>query len=285
MTKTAIITGASAGIGADAARGLVADGFCVCLMARRKERLEAVAADLRKQTPDAGIIVCAGDVTCDGDRRRCVDAVMDAWGRVDILVNNAGYALAGVVEDVPLDEVRKQFEVNTLATLAMMQLVGPLMRKQRSGRIINISSISGLVAIPGIGIYAASKFAVEALSDAARREYAPWGIKLSLIEPGGIGTDIWHAGKDCLKKRMSDPNQSAFAAFYKRQSDELDKLIHGGYPVEIVTKAIRHAASARKPKIRYCMPQVVRNRRLMALLPARLQDWIISKYVKTDGPA
>ncbi|MCD4825121.1 MAG: SDR family oxidoreductase [Phycisphaerae bacterium] len=280
--NTALITGASSGIGADAAKALAGKGFRVCLFARREERLNEVAVAINDSVGDERAIVFAGDVTNSDDRAAVVDLVMDRWGRLDVLVNNAGDVLAGVLEDVSLDEVRRQFEINTFAPLAMMQLAGPIMRRQKRGRIINVSSISGIMAIPGVGAYAGSKFALEGLSDAARREYYPWGIKVVLIEPGGIGTDIWTQSKADFLARLETGGNKAFKRFYEQQLAQLEQLTHGGYPVKIVTEAICHAATAVKPKPRYCMPRMCRDRKFAAKLPTELQDRLVRHYVKVE---
>ncbi len=201
---------------------------------------------------------------------------MDRWNRIDVLVNNAGYALPGVCEDVSLDGVRAQFDVNTFAALAMMQLVGPQMRRQRHGRIINMSSISGRLSFPSLGMYAASKHALEAISDAARHEYRPWNVKVALIEPSEVASEIWQTSKDLVQEKQAQISQSPFAAFYTRQARYVDHILAGRLPsAAVVARAVCHAATAKRPKARYCVPMKTRLRMIMTHLPASWQDWLV----------
>lgn len=281
IMKTALITGASCGIGAACATALADRGIRVCLIARRRERLEEVVSRINaKHGPDRAIHF-AGDVTDDSVRRRAWQHVLDRWAAPDILVNNAGYALGGAVEDVSLDAVRQQFEVNFFAYLAWMQLAGPIMRQRRAGRIINVSSVSGLVALAGLGLYSASKFAVEALSDAARREYRPWGVKVILVEPGSIVTDIWQNSLNMEDSLRCDWQTSAFRDIYEREKQYARKLIDGHGPKpQIVARAVCHAATARWPRLRYCVPWDARIAGFLSRLPTRVQDWILALTIK-----
>jgi len=277
MTRTALITGASSGIGATCAVALAAKGFRVFLMARRRQPLEHAA-----ETINAAHSACdraawfAGDVTDASARQAAVQAMMDRWGRIDVLVNNAGYALPGVCEEVSLENVRDQFEVNTFAALAMMQRVGPQMRRQGHGRIINMSSISGRLSFPSLGMYAASKHALEAISDAARQEFRPWNIQVVLIEPNEIATDIWLRSRDLIRAEPERLRQSPFAPFYARQARWIDRVLKSGAAsTDAVARAVCRAATARRPRARYCLPAKARVRMLMIYLPASWQDWLI----------
>jgi len=277
MVRTALITGASSGIGATCAAALAAKGFRVFLIARRRQQLEQVAAKIN-EAHGAGDRVAwfAGDVTDASARRDAVRTMMDRWGRIDVLVNNAGYALPGVCEEVSLDDVRDQFEVNTFAALAMMQLAGPQMRMQGHGRIINMSSISGRLSFPSLGMYAASKHALEAISDAAGQEYRPWNIKVVLVEPSEIASEIWLRSKNLIREKQDRIPQSPFAAFYTRQARWVDRVLAGGAAsADAVAHAVCHAATVPRPRARYCMPMKARVRMLMAHLPASWQDWLI----------
>lgn len=275
--QTALITGASSGIGAACAVALAARGFRVFLMARRKQRLEEVTEKINTAQADSGRAICfAGDVTDATARQEGVRTMLDRWGRIDVFVNNAGYALPGVCEEVSLDEVRAQFEVNFIAALAMMQLVGPQMRKQQYGRIINMSSISGRLSFPSLGMYAASKHALEAISDSARQEYRPWNVKVSLIEPSEVVSEIWQTSKDLVQDKREQMKQSPFAPFYARQRQHVDRVMAGSAASpEVVAKAVCHAAMAKRPKARYGVPTKTRFRMIMAHLPAAWQDGLI----------
>jgi NADP-dependent 3-hydroxy acid dehydrogenase YdfG len=180
--RVALITGASSGIGEATAVELVGRGFTVYGAARRVDRMAALAA--------RGVHVIEMDVTDDASMTSGVERVLAEQGRIDVLVNNAGYSQSGAVESVPLARTRAQFETNVFGPLRLTQLVLPGMRRRRAGRIVNVSSMGGRLVFPGGGVYHASKYAVEALSDALRYELRPFGIAVVLIEPGLIRTNF-----------------------------------------------------------------------------------------------
>ena len=181
-SSVVLITGCSTGIGRAAASHLASRGYTVIATARRVEDLADLAV--------AGCRTLPLDVTDEASMRAAVDAVEAAHGRVDVLVNNAGYSQSGAVESVPLARTRAQFETNVFGPLRLTQLVLPGMRRRRAGRIVNVSSMGGRLVFPGGGVYHASKYAVEALSDALRYELRPFGIAVVLIEPGLIRTNF-----------------------------------------------------------------------------------------------
>ena len=177
-TRAALITGCSTGIGRATALALLAKGFTVYATARRPETIEDLAA--------LGCRTLALDVTSEESMVAAVAAVEAEHGHVEVLVNNAGYALQGPVEETSLDAVRGQFETNVFGLTRLCQLVLPGMRAADSGRIINIGSMGGRFTFPGGGFYHASKHAVEAISDALRLEVAPFGVHVSLVQPGPV---------------------------------------------------------------------------------------------------
>lgn len=282
--RTALITGASSGIGAACARALAGRGFQVCLTARRQDRLQQLTDEINANHGAGRAVPVAGDATEEKVRAEAVGAIMKAWGRIDVLVNNAGTALGGAIEEVDLKLVRQQFELNVLAGLGWMQLVGPIMRSRRDGRIINMSSVSGRTALPCSGAYAASKFALEALSDAARVEYAPWGVHVILVEPGSVATEIWKRSREVAQASLPDWESSPFANFYRAQHDYVNRLIGGGAPgPEVVARVVCKAATARRPKARY---PVLWETRLLALVerfPTRFRDWLIAQILTTNS--
>ena len=283
--NVAVITGASSGIGAACAVALAERGFRLCLTARRGERLERLSAQLnRRHGPDTSVFH-AGDVTDEATRRQTLALALSRWRGIDVLVNNAGMALAGTVEEVDLEVVRRQFEVNTFAQIAWMQLVGPLMRRARRGRIINISSISGLLAFPGLGMYAASKAAVEAASDAARVEYQPWGVHVILIEPGSVSTEIWENGQELLERLHPGWRGSPFREIYHAQRRRVERFIlGGGRSPGVIAKAVCRAATARRPRARYCVPWDARIIRILSLLPPALRDPLVRHAAGSVDP-
>lgn len=243
MTKrTVLITGCSSGIGAATAARLVASGWDVWATARRPETLTALA--------DAGCRPLALDVTDEDSITAAVATVHEVSGRIDGLVNNAGYSQSGALESLDVDDIRRQFETNVFGLLRLTQLVLPTMRAQRSGRIVNIGSMGGKLTFPGGGAYHASKYAVEALSDALRFEVAGFGIKVVLIEPGLITTSFdaaVAAGMPTGAGPYADFNAAVQAATTEAYDGPMARF---GGPPETVAAAIEKALTKARPKPR-----------------------------------
>jgi len=255
-----LITGCSSGIGRTTAKHLAQRGHVVYASARRLESIADLEAD--------GCRLLALDVTDEASMASAVQAVEAEHGAVGALVNNAGYSQSGAIESVPLDEVRRQFETNVFGLVRMCQLVLPKMREQRAGRIVNISSIGGTLVFPGGGIYHATKYAVEALSDALRFELKGFGIRVVIVEPGIIRTRFAEAVSTALPQTDSaDPYASFNAAVEQSTHNAYEKgtMIGrlGGEP-EAVAKVIERAITAKSPKTRY---RVTPSARL--LIPSR----------------
>jgi NADP-dependent 3-hydroxy acid dehydrogenase YdfG len=243
MTKSVLITGCSSGIGEATAARLVRSGWDVYATARRPETLSALA--------DAGCTTLALDVTDGGSMTSAVDAVLRGAGKIDALVNNAGYSQSGALESVDVDDVRRQFETNVFGLLRLTQLVLPSMRAQRSGRIVNIGSMGGKLTFPGGGAYHASKYAVEALSDALRFEVAGFGIRVVLIEPGLITTNF-EAAVAAGMPSGEGPYADFNAAVQKSTSEAYDgPMARLGGPPEAVAKTIEKALTKSRPRPRY----------------------------------
>jgi NADP-dependent 3-hydroxy acid dehydrogenase YdfG len=267
-----LITGCSTGIGRATAERLARSGLTVYATARRLDSI----ADLQ----EAGCRTLALDVTDEESMRAAVTAVEEAEGAVGALVNNAGYSQSGAVETVPLDEVRRQFETNVYGLLRMCQLVLPGMRREGRGRIVNISSMGGKLTFPGGGIYHATKYAVEAISDALRFEVRGFGVHVSVIEPGLIKTNFAETAVGSVSDddgpyaKFNSAVQASTAGVY---DGALGKL--GGGP-ETVAKAIERAITARRPKTRY--PVTASARFFMtqrALLPDRAWDAVVGTSI------
>jgi NAD(P)-dependent dehydrogenase (short-subunit alcohol dehydrogenase family) len=241
MTQVAIVTGASSGIGEATARRLHAMGITVYAGARRLDRMAALA--------DIGVRTVRVDVTDDASLVAFVDQVVAESGRVDVLVNNAGYGSYGAVEEVDLTEARRQFEVNVFGLARLSQLVLPHMRRQRTGRIINISSIGGRIHEPLGGWYHATKFAVEGLSDSMRMELAPLGIDVIVIQPGAIATE-WSAiaGQNLL----ATSGHGAYAEQAAEMAAFFTADLEGqASSPTVIADAVARAVSARRPRTRY----------------------------------
>lgn len=182
---TWFITGAAAGFGLAFARYALAQGYNVVATARSPERLAALAASAPEQ-----VLVQPLDVNADGDAERAVAAAVARFGRIDVLINNAGYGIVGALEETSDAELRAQMETNFFGAVRVTRAVLPLMREQRAGAIVNISSMGGALSFGGFGAYSASKFALEGLSEALAQELAPFGIKVLIVEPGSFRTDF-----------------------------------------------------------------------------------------------
>ncbi|MCL1897827.1 MAG: oxidoreductase [Micrococcales bacterium] len=268
MSQVALVTGATSGIGAVTAVALVKAGYLVYGAGRRKDRL----AKMERH----GVIGLPMDLADPDSVDEAVNAVLQRHQRIDLLVNNAGYGEFGAIEDVPLERARRQLEVNVLAQMRLVQLVVPAMRQQGAGRIINVTSMGGKFAMAFGGWYHASKFALEALSDALRQELAPFGIKVILVEPGAIRTE-WSqvAGQ---RGRLSS-GQGVYAARANRVTDLLNnsfvRRLQSG--PSVVAKAIVKAARAPRPRTRYVMGFGARSVLfLRRVLPDRVLDKVLS---------
>ena len=240
--RVAFVTGASTGIGFEAAIKLSKAGMVVYAGARRVEKMEPLKAH--------GIKVLSLDVTEEGSMKAAVDLVMAEQGRIDVLVNNAGYGSYGSLEEVPLDEGRRQFEVNVFGLARMSQLVIPAMRAAGSGRIINVSSIGGKMYEPLGAWYHGTKFAVEGMSDSLRLELKPHGIDVAIIEPAGTDTE-WGtiAGESLLTVSGHGPyrEQARIVAAALASTSGTALSTHP----RVVAGAILHAATSRRPRTRY----------------------------------
>jgi len=242
MAKTVLITGASSGIGEATAKGLLAAGHTVYAGARRVDRMQKLAA--------AGARLLALDVTDDASMTAAVETVLRNAGRIDVLVSNAGYGSYGALEDVSPEEARRQFDVNVFGLARLIQLVLPSMRAQRSGRIVNVSSIGGRFGEPFGAWYHATKFAVEGLSDSLRMELHPFGVDVVVIEPGAILTE-WNAiARDGLLRWSGDGPYRDGARSHAKLLASADQGSMPSRP-EIVAKTIVEAVQARRPKTRY----------------------------------
>lgn len=242
--KTALVTGASSGIGEATARKLQALGFTVYGAARRIDRLKDLAAE--------GVRPLAMDVTDDASMQAGIDRIVAETGRIDVLVNNAGYGSYGALEDVDINEGRRQFEVNVFGAMRLAQLALPHMRTQGSGTIVNITSMGGKIHTPLGGWYHGTKFALEALSDCLRLEVQPFGIDVVIIEPGGIATE-WGGIAADLVQETSGKGAYASQAEAVAKSLRSEANANRNSPPSVIADAIGKAVTASKPKTRYAV--------------------------------
>jgi NAD(P)-dependent dehydrogenase (short-subunit alcohol dehydrogenase family) len=240
--KTVLITGASSGIGEAAALHLAELGYTVYAGARRLERMSDLV--------DRGIRTKTVDVTDDASMTALVEAIIAETGRIDVLVNNAGYGLYGALEDVPIEEARRQFDVNLFGLARLTQLVLPQMRQQHDGYIVNVSSMGGKIWEPLGSWYHASKFAVEGLSDSLRVEVAEFGIKVVIIQPGTIRSEWSGIAADQLEASSASTPYARQAKLVGAGLRGVDQMRLASGP-EVVAEAIAKAVQSPRPRTRY----------------------------------
>jgi NAD(P)-dependent dehydrogenase (short-subunit alcohol dehydrogenase family) len=243
-TNVALVTGGSSGIGEATALKLQELGYTTYAAARRVQRMEHLTA--------SGIRPLAMDVTDDESMQSAVQHILAEAGRIDVLVNNAGYGSYGALEDVPLSEARYQFEVNVFGAARLTQLVLPYMRQQRSGTIINITSMGGKIYTPLGAWYHATKFALEALSDCLRMEVEPFGIDVVVIEPGGVNSE-WGGIAAQKLRTVSGSGVYADQASAVAESLTSETNRRRQSPPTVIANTIARAVTARRPKTRYAV--------------------------------
>lgn len=265
----ALVTGASSGIGEATVLELLERGFVVYGAARRVERM----AELEKR----GARVIRLDVTDDESMTAAVAQILDEQGRIDVLVNNAGYGSYGALEDVPLAEARRQFDVNVFGLARLTQLVLPSMRERRRGTIVNISSIGGRIYEPLGAWYHATKFAVEGLSDSLRVELAPHGIRVVVIRPGAIKTEWNEISRRSALEVSGETAYGAQARALVRTLEAADSDRLGAKP-GVIGRVIGKAVSARRPRTRYAAPFTAKVILFFRwLLPDRVFDAVVRR--------
>ena len=263
MTKTVLITGCSSGIGRATAEAFLADEWSVWATARDP----ADVADLGEQ----GCETAELDVTDADECDAVVEEIVEVDGRIDCLVNNAGYAQYGPLEDVPTDALHDQMDANLYGPHRLARAVLPHMRERGDGTIVNVSSVTGRLAVPGNGAYAASKFGLEAMSDAMRAELDEFGLDVVLVEPGPVASEF---GENALATLDRTERSEAYQWYYDNYEDASTLSRSTPFtldPPEVAT-VIHDAAVATDPDPRYPVGQVARVAGLAELLPGRLRD-------------
>lgn len=264
-SRVVLITGASSGLGRAAAEHLSTLGHRVYGASRRPTA---------EQRPYE---VVAMDVTDAGSVERGVAAIVAAAGRIDVLVNNAGFGIAASIEDTPIGDAHALMETNFFGTLRMCQAVLPVMRAQRSGLIINVSSIGGLMGLPYQGLYSASKFAIEGLTEALRMEVAPYGIHVALLEPGDFNTPF-----TVNRRQSSVRHDSPYAAAHARALAVIEADEAKGFPPEAIGPIVARIIASPRPRLRYKAGAA--EQKLMALLkrvlPADLVEGILRGHYR-----
>lgn len=276
-SKAILITGCSSGIGKATALRLARAGHAVYATARRPDFLNELTA--------AGCKALALDVNDEASMRQAVAEVERTHGAIDVLVNNAGYGQSGAVEEIPLDRVRQQFETNVFGLIRLTQLVLPAMRRQGWGRIVNIGSMGGILTFPGGGVYHATKYALEALSDALRFEVGGFGIAVSLIQPGLIrtefsGTAVGSMGELGGESSPYDGLNRAVARLTEESYHKGPLSWLAGDPDD-VAKVVQRAVEARSPRPRY---KVTGSAHLLMRLRRLVPDTLWDSFLSTNYP-
>lgn len=280
MSKSIVVTGASTGIGRAASLALLAQGFDVFAGVRNAQ----AASVLRERVPAAQrdrLRTLDLDVTNAAQIRDAVAAVEAAAGERGLwgLFNNAGIAVNGPLETLPIEGLRQQFEVNVIGQVAVTQAFLPLLRKAR-GRILTTGSIAGFFSAPALGPYSMSKYAMEAFSDALRRELRPWGIEVALLEPGAIATDIWGKGANEFDAVLKTPPPGLVEKYGGLVEALRQAAAHSAShasSTDVVCRAVVHAFAAARPRTRYRMGKDSTSRKLLSRLPDRWIDALVAR--------
>jgi short-subunit dehydrogenase len=246
--KVAIITGSSSGIGHATALLLARNRFhTYATMRNIKKSVDIMEIANRERLP---LQVIQLDVNDDTSIRNSIEKVISEKQRIDLLVNNAGYGLVGAFEDLSVEEIKSQFETNFFGVIRLTQQVLPIMRKQKSGTIVNVSSGAGRIGFPGMSAYVSSKFALEGLSESMSYELEPFGIKIVIIEPGVIRTNF-KKNAVMSKKSLDDSFISPYSSIIQKMDASITSIIEHATPPEEVAKAILHVVTSNNPELRF----------------------------------
>jgi NAD(P)-dependent dehydrogenase (short-subunit alcohol dehydrogenase family) len=266
--RVVLITGASSGVGQFTARLLSQTGYTVFGTSRNPASADSIP----------GVEMLSLDVRADDSVRACLEALYRRFGHVDVLINNAGYELAGALEELSLQEAAAQFETNFFGVVRMVNAVLPSMRQQKRGHIINVSSLSGLSAIPFLGIYSASKFALEGYTEALRHELKPFNIQVSLTEAGFLRTPMMNH-RQAGAHRITDYDPWRERALLAIRGHE-----EKGPGPDVVAEKLLEIVSGTNPRLRYLIgPQAKSVARLRRFLPARMYEQGVRRTFSLDS--
>jgi NAD(P)-dependent dehydrogenase (short-subunit alcohol dehydrogenase family) len=257
--KVAVVTGSSSGIGLETSLMLARNNYITYATMRTPDKKAVIKTTVEKE--NLPIKVVQLDVTDDNSVKSAIKTINSEAGRIDVLVNNAGYALGGALEDLSMEEIKAQYETNLLGLIRVTQSVLPIMRRQKSGIIVNLSSAAGIFGVPGASAYTSTKFAVEGLSESIGYELEPFGIKVVLIEPGFVKTNF--ANAMVLAKNSQNP-ASPYLQMMQRIVANSTEATKSGSSADLVSKVILEAVTNSNPKLRY-------------LVGKDADDWVASK--------
>ena len=262
--KVAVVTGSSSGIGFESSLLLARNGFLTYATMRNLNKSESIESIATKE--NLPIHIKQLDVTDDTSVKNAVEAISSETGRIDILVNNAGYGLNGAFEDLAMDEIKAQYETNVFGLIRTTQAVLPIMRRQKSGTIINISSGAGRFGFPGSSAYVSTKFAVEGLSESMSYELEPFGIRVVLVEPGVIKTNF--VDGMVIAKKSQDP-KSPYSQIIQKMATGFEEMMKNGSSPNLVAKVVLNAPTNENPNLRY-------------LVGNDIEQWLGSKRNMSD---
>jgi NAD(P)-dependent dehydrogenase (short-subunit alcohol dehydrogenase family) len=242
----AVVTGSSSGIGLATSIALARNGYLTYATMRNLAKRDSIQSIADKQ--HLRIRVVQLDVTDENSIKSAIQSILSEAGRIDLLVNNAGYVLTGAFEDIGINEIKALYETNVFGVIRVTQAVLPIMRKQGSGRIINISSGAGRIGYPGGSAYVSSKFALEGLSESMVYEIEQFGIRTVLVEPGFVRTKI---GENmAISKKTQDPN-SPYSQMMQMMSSNQERMLENGSDADLVASVVAEAATSKEPNLRY----------------------------------
>lgn len=244
--KVAVVTGSSSGIGYETSLALAREGFLTYATLRNLDKGDGIKS--KAENENLPLKIMQLDVTDVVSVSKAIQSIISDTGRIDVIVNNAGYGLVGAFEDLSLDEIKQQYETNFYGVVRVTQAILPIMRKQKSGRIINISSGAGRFGYPGGSAYVSTKFAIEGLSEALAYELDPFGIKVILVEPGVIRTNF---GSGMMVAKKSQDPASAYSTMTRKMNEVLGQLMQNGSPPSLVANVVLQAAKSDNPNLRY----------------------------------
>src|SRR6476660_6987201 len=244
--NVAVVTGSSTGIGYETSLMLARNGFLTYATMRNLNKSESIKSIATKE--NLPIHIKQLDVTDDTSVKNAVETISSETGRIDILVNNAGYGLNGAFEDLAMDEIKAQYETNVFGLIRTTQSVLPIMRRQKSGFIVNISSGAGRFGFPGGSAYVSTKFAVEGLCESMSYELEPFGIKVVLVEPGVIKTNF--VDGMVIARKSQDP-KSPYSQIIQKMVTGLEEMMKNGSSPDLVAKVVLNAAINENPSLRY----------------------------------
>jgi short-subunit dehydrogenase len=247
--KVAVITGSSSGIGFETSLILARNRFHTYATMRNVQGESEEKITNISKSENLPLQVIKLDVNNDKSVIDAINRIIEEKGRIDVVINNAGYALVGAFEETSMDDIIAQFETNFFGAIRVMQAVIPIMRKQRSGKIVNITSMGGRIAIPLDSIYHGTKFALEGLSESIQYELEPFGIKVILIEPGAVGSNFWKNLKTARK--TADHNISTYRQLENNISEALKQMVQNAIPSAQVANVILQAVISDNPELRY----------------------------------